>query len=46
MRIVDVIEKKKAGSELTRPEIEQVVLGYVRGDVPDYQVSAWLMAIC
>ncbi len=30
--------------ELTRAEIEQIVMGYVRGDVPDYQAAAWLMA--
>jgi pyrimidine-nucleoside phosphorylase len=39
-----LIAKKRDGSELTRAEIEQIVLGYVRGEVPDYQVAAWLMA--
>ncbi len=39
-----IIAKKRDGAELTRAEIEQIVLGYVRGEVPDYQVAAWLMA--
>jgi pyrimidine-nucleoside phosphorylase len=40
----DIIAKKRDGYELTREEIECIVRGAVRGDVPDYQVSAWLMA--
>lgn len=39
-----LIAKKRDGGELTRAEIEQIVLGYVRGETPDYQVAAWLMA--
>jgi pyrimidine-nucleoside phosphorylase len=39
-----LIAKKRDGGELTRAEMERIVLGYVRGDVPDYQVAAWLMA--
>lgn len=39
-----LIAKKRDGGELSRAEIEQLVLGYVRGEVPDYQVAAWLMA--
>ncbi len=45
MRIVDIIRKKRDGHELTREEIEFVVSAYTRGDVPDYQVAAWLMAV-
>jgi len=45
VRAVDVIEKKRQGGELTREEIEFFVLGYTRGDVPDYQMAAWLMAV-
>jgi pyrimidine-nucleoside phosphorylase len=45
MRIVDLIEKKRDGGTFSRPELEAMVLGYVRGDVPDYQVAAWLMAV-
>ena len=43
-RAVDVIRKKRDGLELTRGEIEALVNAYTKGDVPDYQVSAWLMA--
>jgi pyrimidine-nucleoside phosphorylase len=46
MRIVDLIEKKRDGGTHTRAELEAIVGGYVRGEVPDYQVSAWLMAVC
>lgn len=44
-RAIDVIRKKRDGIELTREEIEGLVNAYTRGDVPDYQVSAWLMAV-
>jgi pyrimidine-nucleoside phosphorylase len=44
MRIVDLIRKKRDGGELSREEVESVVGGYTRGDFPDYQMSAWLMA--
>ena len=45
MRIVDIIEKKRDGGELTREEIEAQITGYVQEQVPDYQVSAFLMAV-
>jgi pyrimidine-nucleoside phosphorylase len=44
IRAIDVIRKKRDGGELTRPEIEALVGGYTRGEIPDYQASAWLMA--
>jgi pyrimidine-nucleoside phosphorylase len=44
-RAVDVIRKKRDGSELSRDEIVFLVKAYTRGDIPDYQVSAWLMAV-
>ena len=44
LRVVDVIRKKRDGQELSRAEMEQLVTGYTRGEIPDYQVSAWLMA--
>jgi pyrimidine-nucleoside phosphorylase len=44
-RAIDVIRKKRDGIDLTREEIENLVNAYTRGDVPDYQVSAWLMAV-
>src|SRR5277367_4484187 len=44
-RAIDVIRKKRDGGELSRDEIESLVNAYTSGDVPDYQVSAWLMAV-
>jgi pyrimidine-nucleoside phosphorylase len=44
IRAVDVIRKKRDGHELSPAEIELLVSGCTRGDIPDYQVSAWLMA--
>ncbi len=44
-RAIDVIRKKRDGLELSRTEIEGLVNAYTRGDIPDYQVSAWLMAV-
>lgn len=46
MRIYDIISKKRHGLSLSKEEIEFAVNGYVRGDIPDYQMSALLMAIC
>jgi len=46
MRTVDLIDKKRRGETHTREELEALVMGYVREEVPDYQVSAWLMAVC
>jgi len=45
MRVVDIIRKKRDGHELSREELEFLVLGFTRGEVPDYQMSAWLMAV-
>jgi len=44
-RAIDVIRTKRDGGELSRNEIESLVNAYTRGDIPDYQVSAWLMAV-
>ena len=46
MRMVDLIEKKKDGFKHTPEEIHFIVAGYTKGDIPDYQMSAWLMAVC
>lgn len=45
MRIVDLIEKKRDGLELNKDELAYLIKGYVKGDVPDYQMSAFLMAV-
>jgi len=44
-RAIDVIRKKRDGVELLPTEIEGLVAAYTRDEVPDYQVSAWLMAV-
>jgi pyrimidine-nucleoside phosphorylase len=44
MLFVELIRKKRDGKELSRQEIEWIVSAYTRGEVPDYQVSAFLMA--
>ncbi len=45
MRMYDVIMKKRNGGELSKDEIEYFVAGYTKGEIPDYQVSALMMAI-
>lgn len=45
MRMYDIISKKKYGQELTREEIAFAIDGYVKGEIPDYQMSAFAMAI-
>src|SRR5699024_10400429 len=45
MRMYDIIEKKRNGEELAKAEIRYFINGYTSGDIPDYQVSALLMAI-
>src|SRR5499425_558843 len=44
MRAVDLIRKKRDAGEHSRAEINFLILGYTRGEIPDYQISAWLMA--
>jgi len=45
MRAVDIIAKKRDRQELTSEELKFFVDGYTRGDIPDYQASAWCMAV-
>ena len=45
MRAVDLIRRKRDSGELTSEEISELIAAYTRGDVPDYQMSAWLMAV-
>jgi len=40
-----LIERKRNGEELTDEEMAELILGYTRGDVPDYQMAAWCMAV-
>ena len=45
MRTVDLIQRKRNGEELSSEEITWLVNGYTKGEIPDYQVSAFLMAV-
>ena len=45
MRMVDLIEKKRDGFELSTEEIQFIVTGYTKGEIADYQMSAFLMAV-
>ena len=45
MRAVDIITKKRDGGELTREEIDYFIQGYAQNEIPDYQASAWAMAV-
>ena len=45
MRLYDIIKKKRDGGKLSKEEIDFVISGYTAGDIPDYQISALLMAI-
>jgi pyrimidine-nucleoside phosphorylase len=45
MRAVDLIYTKRQGGELSREELQFLVKGYVRGEIPDYQISAFAMAV-
>ncbi len=46
MSMVDIINKKKLGYVLTKQELSEAFLGYYHGEIPDYQMSSLLMAIC
>ena len=46
MQMYDLINKKKNKEVLTKEEIEFIVNGYTKGSIPDYQMSAFLMAVC
>jgi pyrimidine-nucleoside phosphorylase/thymidine phosphorylase len=45
MRTVDLVHRKRDGEELSAEEISFLIDGYTRGDIPDYQMSAFLMAV-
>lgn len=46
MQAVELIRKKRDGGVLSTEEIDWFVVGYTRGEIPDYQVASWLMAVC
>lgn len=46
MNVCDIIFKTKRHEKLDREEIKWLIDGYVSGEIPDYQISAWLMAVC
>ena len=46
MRAVDLILKKRHGLELSTEEIRFLIRGFTAGDIPDYQMAAWAMAVC
>ena len=45
MRMTDILEKKKRGEKLSREEIKFFIDGYTKGEIPDYQASAFTMAV-
>ena len=45
MNTVDIITKKRNGETLTTEEIKYIVDGYTAGDIPDYQMAAFLMSV-
>jgi pyrimidine-nucleoside phosphorylase len=45
MNVVEIIAKKRDGLALSADELDYLVQGFTRGDIPDYQVAAWLMAV-
>jgi len=46
MRAVDILKRKREGRELSREEIAFLVNGFTAGEIPDYQIAAFLMAVC
>ena len=46
VNVPELLDRKRRGERLAPEEIEALVGGYARGDVPDYQAAAWLMAVC
>jgi pyrimidine-nucleoside phosphorylase len=44
--VPEILDRKRVGERLSRADLDQLIGGYLAGTVPDYQVSAWLMAVC
>ena len=45
IRPAELIQRKRDGQELTADELAELILGYARGEVPDYQMAAFCMAV-
>ena len=45
IRAAELIERTRTGAELSEGEISELVLGFTRGEIPDYQMAAWCMAV-
>jgi pyrimidine-nucleoside phosphorylase len=45
IRVVELIERKRDGGKLTAGEIDQLIQGYTKGEIPDYQLAAFCMAV-
>src|ERR671939_1966443 len=45
IRVTELIERKRDGGELEPDEIAELMLGYARGEIPDYQLAAFCMAV-
>ena len=45
MNVIDIIRRKRDGNELTKEEIQELVTGMANNEIPDYQLSAWAMAV-
>ncbi|WP_027340023.1 pyrimidine-nucleoside phosphorylase [Halonatronum saccharophilum] len=45
MRVYDIIYKKREGKKLSKEEIDFLIEGYTKGEIPDYQMSSWAMAV-
>ena len=46
LNVPDLIHKKRSGGEHSAADLDALIGGYTRGEVPDYQIAAWLMAVC
>ena len=46
LNVPDLIQKKRGGDEHSAADLDALIGGYTRGEVPDYQIAAWLMAVC
>jgi pyrimidine-nucleoside phosphorylase len=45
LRVPELIERKRNGGQLSDEEISELIVGFTRGEIPDYQMSAWCMAV-